>query len=94
MAKLFVRNAGSTRVLVRCTLVNDLNADEDTSRVTVEPKGTTEFLGRSMVMLEAGSTLSSSGNWTVRCNSSAKLVFAEDLKIQAIQVASESNTSA
>jgi hypothetical protein len=92
-AKLWLLNAGAERYFVNCKLTNDKNGDRDESAVTPEPYNGTWF-GRTMVTLEAASTLPSAGHWAVKCVANHTEVEADWLKIQAIHVGSLSNTHA
>jgi Collagen triple helix repeat (20 copies) len=94
-AKLWVENEGAARVKVTCTLTNDVTGDSDTSEVTADPIGSTSWFGRSMISLQAATVLSSAGKWIVSCSSNgAASVIAANLKIQAIQVGSLTNSPA
>jgi hypothetical protein len=93
-AKLWVRNTKTERLIVECSLVNDLNGDKDESSVTAEQKGSEAWYGHTMVVLQAASTLPSSGHWLVKCQSSGAGFAGKNLKIHAVQVESLSNTNA
>jgi hypothetical protein len=93
-AKLWVVNEGAGRRRVFCRLVNDQTSDSDETEVTVDPEADTWF-GRASVVLQASSTLVSSGTWMVKCGSTTGgSVAGYNLKIQAIQVGSLTNVSA
>jgi hypothetical protein len=92
-AKLWVVNEGAGRRRVFCRLVNDETSDSDETEVTVDPEADTWF-GRVSVVLQAASTLPSSGTWTVKCGSTGGSIAGYNLKIQAIQVGSLTSVSA
>jgi hypothetical protein len=93
-AKLWAYNGGSTRAQVECELVNNKNDDFDHSEITLEPIGATSWFGRGMVVLQAASTFSSAGVWSVDCRGSAAGINGVDLGIQAIQVGSLTSSDA
>ena len=93
-AKLWVTNEDTVREKVTCTLGNNENGDSDASQATLEPIGSTTFLGRAVVTLEAASTLAAEGHWLVSCSGSSTLLKGEDLKIQALRVGSLTSSSA
>jgi hypothetical protein len=94
-AKVWVENDSNTlRAEVQCTLTNDRTADSDESLVTVEAQESEEFTGHAMVTLEVASTLPTAGHWIVKCSPAEAAVNANQLKIQAIQVATLSNVEA
>jgi Collagen triple helix repeat (20 copies) len=86
-AKLWVVNEGAERHRVFCRLVNDETSDSDETEVTVDPEADTWF-GRATIVLEAASTLPSSGTWMVKCGSIGGSIAGYNLKIQAVQVGS------
>jgi hypothetical protein len=85
-AKLWVANFSAKRENVICRLINDVNVVEDKTVVTPEPIGSTEFDGRDVLVLEAASSLANAGHWLVKCSSEGT-VHAENLEIDAVQVA-------
>jgi hypothetical protein len=91
-AKLWVINTSSERQRAACELVNSVTGDRDESAVTLEPIGTTAWFGRTMLTLQAAATLPSAGSWSVNCV--AATLDGNNLKIQATQVGSLSNTNA
>ena len=94
-AKLGIENTGTERIKTTCTLTNTVNGDSDTSEVTTDPIESTIWFGRAMVTLQAASTFDSAGTWTVSCSSNGGTgMNGRNLKIQAIQVGSLSNSNA
>jgi hypothetical protein len=92
-AKLWGYNTASSRALLECQLTNSENSDDDRALATLEPIGATAWFGRSTLAMHASSTLTAAGVWSVECLSSPAGVTVDDLKIQALQVASLTNSS-
>jgi hypothetical protein len=84
-AKLRIINNGTERGDLACSLLNDVNSDEDESQVTTEKIGSEPFKERAVLALETASTLATAGHWIVKCNGSAT-EEAKDLEIDAVQV--------
>ena len=82
-AKLIV---GSDEGEAQCRLENNETADADYSDAALEP-------GRFTISLESTASFSTPGEWMVKCMaiSGDSSISAQQLKIQAIQVASRSN---
>ena len=92
-AKLWSRNEGTERDELECALANDLTTDADRIEDVLEPKGTTAWFGRAVVTLEAASTFASAGHWRLVCSAFDQPLTVSNVKIQAIQAASLSNTA-
>jgi hypothetical protein len=90
-AKLWAVNSSASRIELECQLINDVNGDKDETDVTAEAEGTTSFFGRSTVSLEAASKFGVPGRWLLKCDAFNAPINVEDVKLQAIQVASLSN---
>jgi len=94
-AKLWVDNKATEREKATCTLTNDENGDSDNSEVVLETIGATSFRGRGVIALQAATTLAAAGHFLVNCSGNlTSEIVAHDLKIQALQVGSLSNSNA
>jgi hypothetical protein len=87
-AKLWVSNRGAGRAEVACVLSNNVTSDNDFSRTTVEPVGTTPYKGQAALSLQDAATLATDGVFSVGCFTSPGEVEGHDLKIQAVEVGS------
>jgi hypothetical protein len=90
-AKLVVTDGSTTASDVRCLLTNDETQDSDSSNATVGSFGSAP--GSETITLQSTATLSAPAIWQVRCGATPE-VGGEELKIQAIQIASSSNKPA
>lgn len=91
-AKVWLKyQTGPEEALVTCTLTNDQTGDRDEAAVRLEKKGI-EWYGEDVVTLDGAATFPASGHWIVKCTSNGAESEPKFVKIQAIQVASLSNT--
>ena len=90
-AKLDVTDGSATASDVRCLLTNNKTEDADSTRATVGAFGGAG--GDETLTLQATATLPAAATWEVSCGANPE-VGGEELKIQAIQVASSSNKPA
>jgi hypothetical protein len=90
-AKVVVTDGSETASDVRCLLTNNKTQDADSSYATVGKFGGAE--GKETMTMQSTATLSSPAVWEVRCGANPE-VGGEEVKMQAIQVASSSNNPA
>ena len=93
-AQMQVIDETTERQKAACELVNDVNADQAESQVTVEPLEGKHFNGVASITVQTSSSLAAPGHWSLKCSGSAnkETLRGEKAQINAIQVGSLSRT--